>query len=219
MTDIQTVDTSLGAHRIGLLAAAVGGITAAAAYAGSVVLGGLIVPGYSHLANSVSELTSPGAPHRALLGAGFVIYNVAVTAIGAGVLLSSARRALTIVAGVLLIACGVAGVLMIEPFPQDPMGTPVTGAGTVHIALAAISAATLVAAAVLLFFGWRADPVWSRLRLPSLVAAGLILLTGGVGAAMISTSVFGLFERFTQLSFLAWFAAIGITAITGLRRR
>jgi len=219
MTDNQSVEASLGAHRIGLVAAAVGGVAAAAAYAGSVLLGGLIVPGYSHLANSVSELTSPGAPHRALLGAGFAIYNVAVAALGTGVLLSSARRGLTTVAGVLLIACGVAGILMIEPFPQDPMGTPVTGAGTVHIVLAAISAVTLVAAAVLLFFGWRGDPVWSRLRLPSLVAAALILITGGVGAAMISTNVFGLFERFTQVSFLAWFAAIGITAITRLRHR
>jgi hypothetical protein len=46
----------------------------------------------------------------------------------------------------------------------------------------------------------------------SLAAAAAILVTGGVGAAFVTSPVFGLLERFTQISFLTWFAVIGVTA-------
>lgn len=200
----------------GLALAAAGGIGAAAVYIGTVALGGAIVPGYSHVADSVSELTSPGAPFGSLLAVGFAVYNVAVIGLAAGIILASDRRRTTSVASVLLIACGLAGVLMIQPFPQDPMGSAVTPAGVVHIVLAGVSALTLVVAAILLGIGWRRDPVFGALSVPSFVAAAAILITGGVGAALITSPVFGLLERSTQLSFLAWFAAIGVTA---LRRR
>ena len=56
------------------------------------VLGGVIVPGYSHLRHSVSELTSPGAPYRRLLAFGFLLYNIAVALLGTGLLRSSVPR-------------------------------------------------------------------------------------------------------------------------------
>lgn len=203
-------------RKAGLLAAGIGGLAATVCYVGTVIAGGLIVPGYSHLSDSVSELTSPGAPYGAELAIGFIAYNVAVVAVGAGVLMSSRRSWLTAAAAVLLIATGVAGVLMIQPFPQDPMGTPLTAAGTGHIVLAGVSALGLVAATVLCAFAWRSDPVWGRVRWLSLGAGVAILATGAVGAAMIASPYFGLFERFTQVSFLTWFTAVGVTGLRAI---
>jgi hypothetical protein len=204
--------------RTGLVLAAVGGLGAAALYVGTVVLGGAIVPGYSHVTDSVSELTSPGAPYGGLLAWGFAGYNLAVILLAVGVRLASGTHRAVSAAVILLIACGLAGLLMIQPFPQDPMGSPVTPQGVVHIVLAGVSAVTLVVAAVLLGIGWRRDARFGRLSIPSFVAAAAILVTGGVGAALVTSPVFGLLERSTQFSFLAWFAAIGVTAAGRYRR-
>lgn len=196
------------------IATGIGALGAVVAYVGTTLIGGAIVPGYSHVSDSVSSLTSPGAPFREALAVGFAAYNVGVVALG--VALPRAMRTPTVpvrVAGWLLVACGVAGVLMLEPFPQDPMDAELTTGGMVHIVLAGVSAITLVAATILAAIGWRKDTHWSRLRTFSIVAGVAILATGGVGAAFVTSPVFGLLERTTQLSFLSWFAAIGVVAL------
>lgn len=195
-----------------LVATSVAAFAAVALYVGSTVLGGAIVPGYSHISDSVSSLTSPGAPYRALLGSGFGLYNAAVAAMAVGLLRTSRPRWQVRTATAVLIAGAVAGILMIEPFPQDAMGAPLTVPGTVHVVLAGVSALGLVAAAVLYGIAWRSDPVWRGIAWFSIIVAALILVTGGVGAALITSPVFGLLERTTQLSFLAWFAVIGVVA-------
>jgi len=47
-------------------------------YIMTMVLGGAIRPGYSHIAQAVSELIETGAPNKALLDALFIIYNLLV---------------------------------------------------------------------------------------------------------------------------------------------
>ena len=44
-----------------------GGIVAPVLYVVTIIVGGLIRPGYSHIANAISELTAAGAPNKALL--------------------------------------------------------------------------------------------------------------------------------------------------------
>ncbi len=216
----MTSGQSFSAPRGWSLAAAIGGIGAVVAYVGTTVLGGAIVPGYSHVSDSVSSLTSPGASYREVLAIGFAAYNAGVVTLGLALPRLSSRPRLPLrIAGWLLIACGAAGVLMLEPFPQDPMGAPVTAVGTVHIVLAGVSALTLVVAITLTAIAWRNEPRWKHLWVFSVVAASAILVTGGIGAAFITSPVFGLLERTTQLSFLSWFSVVGVTAFAQLRDR
>jgi hypothetical protein len=200
-----------------LVATAIGSFAAVAAYVGTTIVGGAIVPGYSHLEDSVSSLTSPGEPYRLGLGVGYGLYNAAVALVAIGVLRTSRPSRRVRIGSTLLIAGAAAGVLMVEPFPQDPMGAPITPAGVVHIVLAGISALGLVAAAVLYGTAWRTDPRWRAIWWGSLAVAVAILVTGGVGAAFVTSPVFGLLERFTQISFLTWFAVIGVTATRAAR--
>ena len=199
--------------RAGLVGVAVGAFAAVALYVGTTVLGGAIVPGYSHVTDSVSSLTSPGAPFRGLLGVGYALYNAAVVVMAVGLLRTSRAVWPARVASGVLIAGSIAGVLMIEPFPQDAMGAPLTPAGVVHIVLAGLSAFGIIAAAVLYGVAWRSDPLWRGIAVFSVVAAAAILVTGGIGAALITSPVFGLLERVTQLSFLTWFAVVGVVAV------
>jgi hypothetical protein len=202
-----------------LIATAIGAIGASVVYVGTTVIGGVIVPGYSHVEDSVSSLTSPGGPFRAELGAGFALYNAAVIVMAIG-LLKTSRPALPVrIATALLVVGSIAGVLMVEPFPQDPMGAPLTAPGVAHLVLAGFTALGLVAAAVLYGLAWRRDHVWRRMSAPSIGAAAVILVTGGVGAALVTSPVFGLLERVTQFSFLSWFAAIGVIALSAAHRQ
>ena len=107
---------------------------------------------------------------------------------------------------------------MIEPFPQDPMGSPTTTAGSLHIALAGLSAMSLVVSRLMFARAWQKDPVWMRLRRFSLIAAIAILITGAVGALLVRSPAFGLLERLTQLSFLSWFASAGVLGLRRARR-
>jgi hypothetical protein len=104
---------------------------------------------------------------------------------------------------------------MLWPFPQDAPGTAATPFGTVHIVLALLSALTLVIATFLSAFAWKGVPGWQSLRWYSVVTGILILVTGALGSAALAGGwpAFGLYERMTQVSFLAWFAVIGVTAL------
>jgi hypothetical protein len=215
---LLTTDAGPAPHRGWLIATAIGALGASAVYIGTTLLGGAIVPGYSHVEDSVSSLTSPGAPFRAELGVGYAVYNAAVVVMAIGLLRTSRSSMPVRIATALLAIGAVAGVLMVEPFPQDPMGAPLTPPGIVHLILAGVTALGLVAAAVLYGVAWRRDPVWRRISTLSIAAGVVILVTGGVGAAFVTSPVFGLLERVTQVSFLAWFATIGVVAISAARQ-
>ena len=190
-------------------------LAAVTCYVGATVLGGLLDRSYSHVSDSVSELTSNGAPNRLVLGLLYVAYNLGVVMMVVGLWRSSRlSRAVRVGLG-LLLAVAAMGVVMIVPFPQDPMGTAITTAGTVHIALASLSSLALVVAAFVLARGWRQDPRWHGLARPSLGAgiALVLLAPPGFWAAASGSPYFGLAERVVQAVFLGWFAVIGAYAL------
>jgi hypothetical membrane protein len=64
------------------------GMLAALIYVGAVILGGLLRPGYSHVAHAISELIAAGTPNTALLNPLFTLYDILLAAFGAGMLLT-----------------------------------------------------------------------------------------------------------------------------------
>lgn len=218
-TDEHATATGPTPRRGWLIATAIGAFAASAVYIGTTVIGGAIVPDYSHVEDSVSSLTSPGAPFRAELGVGFALYNAAVVVMAVGIWRTSRPSLPVRIATAVLMLGSIAGVLMVEPFPQDPMGAPLTGPGVMHLVLAGVAALGLVAATVLYGVAWRRDPVWRRISTVSIIAGAVVLVTGGIGAAFVTSPVFGLLERVTQISFLAWYVVIGATALAAVRRQ
>ena len=66
--------------------------------------------------------------------------------------------------------------------------------------------------------GWHEDASWKPLRRFSVIAAAAILVTVAIGAALVTSPVFGLLARLTQLSFLSWFASVGVLGLRRARR-
>src|SRR5215211_3649359 len=57
-----------------------GGILAPIVYVLTVLLGGVIRPGYSHVSQAVSDLIATNAPNKSLLDPLFALYNLLVIA-------------------------------------------------------------------------------------------------------------------------------------------
>lgn len=64
------------------------GVLAPIVYAVTVVLGGILRPGYSHISQFVSELIAAGAPNKSLLDPLFALYNLLTIAFGAGLVMT-----------------------------------------------------------------------------------------------------------------------------------
>lgn len=189
------------------------GIVAPLCYVSAVILGGLLIPGYSHLYNTISEISLAPLSQRLVPEVLFGVYNVALLEFGMGGVrdtrgsLSSLPR----ISFGLVAVSAVFGVAMLL-FPQDPRGVPPTVAGTLHIVLAGLTAPATVAATLLMGQGLRRNPQHRRWGRYSLGMSLVILLTGGLAAAAVANDwpVGGLFERLTIGAFLAWTLALAL---------
>jgi hypothetical protein len=101
------------------------GLAAPVVYGVTVVLGGVLWPGYSHLRDPISLLESVGAPNAPLMHVLFGAYNVLLLLFGVG--WRSGQRLssrLAKLAAILLSMIGLLGLVMYF-FPQDAIGTNV----------------------------------------------------------------------------------------------
>jgi hypothetical protein len=197
---------------------------------GTVILGGLLRPGYSHVAHAISELIAAGTPNTALLTPLFTLYDLLLAAFGVGLLLtvkaseerqgvrSGTWGALT------LVVAGLLGVLMNLFFPQDPGGPAVTFAGTVHVVLAGMLSLGTMLAMLCTGLWLRHAPVLRIYWIYSLASLVLVVVSGALGAAAIATSSpsLGLVERVTIGAFLQWVFVIALKltpTTTAMERR
>jgi hypothetical protein len=175
--------------------------------AGAVVLAvtvavlGALTPGYSHGADTVSRLASPGQPHAAVARAALVGYGLLVVA-GAGALGRHAPgRERLLVA--LTCAYGGAGVVA-GLAAKDLPGTAPTAAGAVHVAAALAGGGAAVASMALV---WRRSPDPRR----RLVAGALAVAVPTLALAFQrswGTGVYGYVERLLVALPVLWLAAL-----------
>ena len=183
------------------------GIAAAVLYVVTVVVGGVLRPGYNHLSMAVSQLIEAGAPNKTLLDVLFLIYNILLMAFAwaTGMSLRGEGRGLLSAGAFVLGAVGLLGLVMTLFFPMDPRGAAATTAGTLHLVLAgALSLGTIVSIA---FFtlGWKEH---GGFWIYSLASGALVLVSGGLAAttAAMASPYLGLAERITIGLFLQWVA-------------
>jgi hypothetical membrane protein len=178
------------------------GVAGPLVYLATVVAGGVVTPGYSHLLHAVSELTQRGAPHALVLGAGFALSAVLCGIFG--VAIAAADRRL-LVAGSLIAGYGILAFLLATVFPQDPIGADFTFTGTMHLVLVGVSAVMLVAA--ILAAGLKLRDRLSGFLTFSALAVGLMLAGGAASGVMIARGIalVGLAERVTLIAYLSWF--------------
>ena len=82
-------------------------------------------------------------------------------------------------------------------FPDNPVGTPVTTSGRIHLVLAGIAFATVAIGTVLISLGIGADPAWRSVRrfLIGVSVLGIVAFTLAIFSIRRAVADFGLYER------------------------
>ena len=184
------------------------------------MIGGLLSPGYNQISNSVSELLSPGSPNKPLLFSIQISYAVLHVLFGIGVLQfiqeNSEKTTLGLLGGWMIIVVGIA-TIGTAIFPQDPAGSPSTLAGKIHIALV-FGALIPFSFLSTLFIG-----IWTKkvgiflgFNIYSYISVGLIILTGGFGAAMAESPIAGLAERIGAVAVHQWLFVWALKILSSL---
>lgn len=184
-------------------------------YLGIDLLGAISWEGYSYTSQTISEMTAIDAPTRTLLTPLYVGYTFLLIAFGAGVRASSGQEKPRRVAGALLAAVGLVG--LIQPFfPMHMRGAEPSFTDTGHIVLGGVNVILL-----LLAIGFGASEFGRRFRLYSAATIAAMLVFGawtgflapGIPAGLPTPHI-GVVERLVFASFLLW---IGVYACTLLR--
>jgi hypothetical protein len=191
-------------------------VAAAVWYTAVVLIGALATPGYSHIGEHVSTLYQSGAPNGTWIAALFAVYNLLIVAFGVGVfrLVSNGdgvRRRNGQAGGVALVLTAIAGFMDVV-FRQDPIGSPVTTAGMLHVAFAGV-ASLFTIVGIALVAGWAlARPELRGFGWYS-VATLVVIVVSGPLAAVATAGLWptmGLLERIPIFGFVQWAAVSSI---------
>jgi len=172
------------------------------------ILGGALRPGYSHIADTVSELFSPGSPNKPLLDAFHTIFAILLILFGIGVLLFVRRSKQNLLLGslgaALYIAMGCVSVATAAIFPQDAWGSPPTFQGQMHITLTGIVGLLSIASILLLGIWFQQVKLFPGFKTFSFITIGLVVLSAAIFILMMGGPIMGLTERITALVGFTW---------------
>lgn len=172
------------------------------------ILGGALRPGYSHIADTVSELLSPGAPNKSLLMVFQMTHALMGSLFGIGLFLlvrsSDHNTLLGRIGAWMIIIVGIA-TIGTAIFPQDAAGTPLTLAGKLHAILVfGVMVPFTIVSTILIGIWLRQAGIFPWFRTYSLITVAVSILLAGLSGATLDTPIMGLTERLAVLAGFQW---------------
>lgn len=180
------------------------GMIAPIAYVFAVIIGGFLIKDYSHIYNSISELTASNVQKVPIIFVLFFLYNLTLIVFGVG-LTKTASTLKAKTASWMLVVVGILGMGMLV-YVQDPRHLAMTFGGTIHLVLAGLSSLLTMISIVLFGFSIKNDIIMKKFAIYSFISFGIIFITGGITAMSVANdlSFGGLFERITIGTFIQW---------------
>ena len=186
------------------------GALAPIVYGVTVIAGAAAISGYSHLDDPISSLTEAGRTDVSWIPYAFLLYNLLV-GLFSTVTLARARHDPVWRAVFLLLLLTAACGLLMWPLRQDPIGSPATYSGVLHVVLAAVESLSSIAVVAMSMRQFHAR---GEAALTAFCAAALaIVIVFGAAAALATANgwpLMGLFERLTIGAFEAWILVIAV---------
>jgi hypothetical membrane protein len=195
------------------------GILAPIVYVLTVILGGVIQPGYSHVAQAVSDLIATDAPNKPLLDPLFALYNLLAIAFALGFFQyvrsdhQNRGKVVGTLGALVLVAQGIFGLAtLFFPEPAGGMSAAITSVGAMHIVFAGLSSLATMLAILLLGFWFRNNQRLRAYSLYSFISVAAVFLSGGMAAISVANQspIGGLLERITIGGFLQWLFVIAL---------
>lgn len=188
------------------------GILSPIFYLLAVVVGGVLWPEYSHLRQPISELTADFAPNMPIVDLLFWAANISGLLFGLLLLFGASKKnRIFKVTAILLVISGVVGIAFAF-FPQDPIGAPLSFKGLMHFVLAGLASISTIA---IVYTGAFAFSFLKNIKKFSLVMGTVIVLSGflTVFATQNFGHIFGVFERITIFSYMAWLLTVSFALL------
>ena len=172
------------------------------------ILGGALRPGYSQIADSVSELLSPGSPNKALLDILNITFALLYLLFGIGVLQfvmgSDPTSWVGRIGAAMIIAVGVASIGS-AVFPQDATGSLRTLPGTLHLVFVfGIQIPGAILSTLLIGIWLRQTDLFPGFAVYTFISTGAIVLSGILAGPTVGTPIMGLVERISALAVHQW---------------
>jgi len=151
-------------------------------------------PQYSLIRNAESDYGV--GPNAWLMDVNFLLRGVFSVAAVIAITLATTRRGRSS-AGLALVGAWACSSALLAFFPDNPVGTPVTPSGRIHLLVAGIAFAAVAIGTVLISYRIGADPVWRSMRRFLLAVSVLGIVAGTLAILSIRRPVadFGLYER------------------------
>ncbi len=197
------------------------GIVAPVLFAAIAIVGGLYHPGYSHLAQAISELTAAGAVNKPTLDIALLLMEGLTLVFGLAYAQAVRQGGWQLRASAWLIVLIAVIGFGFARYPMDQIGTPMTPDGWMHLVIVSASAISAIASVVLAALGWgRLGWRGDMLRRLCWTVVLIMLASGGISALVgvngwpgigiwqrVNTGAFSLFQIATVLVLLRWRAA------------
>ncbi len=194
---------------------ALGGVLGPAIFTALVIVCGALRPGYSHLAQLISELGASGTAHATLMNfAGIIPAGVLIAGFGAATLglLSSGRRA--ILAGALVTFFGIALVVggVYSCDPGCPLRWPPGSvAASIHLIAAVAQLVAAIAGIALWALEFRHFPAYSGLwKFTALAGAAALGFLIAFNVSLDSRALTGLWQRLLFGTLFVWCAVVAL---------
>ncbi|MFX1603410.1 MAG: DUF998 domain-containing protein [Promethearchaeota archaeon] len=174
------------------------------------ILGGILLPDYSHIRDDVSSLIAVDAPRKKLFDKFIISSSTLLFVFYLGLHWGVNNGEGSMIGPILFVISGLLGVLVALFFPLDPGGEIATTRGKMHLILISISGILTTAGMVAMWFRLEAVMEWSAFATFSLIAAIVSLIFVVVSAFTATKSYFGLIERFMVSTYQVYYFVLAL---------
>lgn len=189
--------------------AALSGALGAFIYMAHVIMGGILWDGYSHVRQTISELTGNGAPDAEMLRIFTAAYGILAVIFSAAVYMLFRKYKVEGIArfgAVLLLIMHIASLIGYSLFPLEQGGEVLTFGNFMHLAITAIVVIATVGALFAIGYGLWLTKNFRSIGLFTLVCAIMIVLAGVATPIVLNNELpfAGLVERVTIFTLQLW---------------
>ncbi|UCH03983.1 MAG: DUF998 domain-containing protein [Candidatus Thorarchaeota archaeon] len=174
------------------------------------ILGGILLPDYSHIRDDVSTLMAVDAPRKKLFDKFIISSSTLLFVFYLGLHWGVNNGEGSIIGPVLFVISGFLGMLVALFFPLDAGGEITTTRGKMHLVLISISGILTTAGMVAMWFRLESVVEWSTFATFSLITAIVSLILVVASSFTATKSYFGLVERFMVSTYQVYYFVLAL---------
>ncbi len=194
---------------------ALSGAAAAIVYTLHVIIGGALWDGYSHVRQTISELTGNGAPDAGMLKIFTVIYGILALVFSVSVYMLFLKYKVhkwALTGAALLILMEFTSLVGYNLFPLEDGGAVLTAGNLMHLAVTAIVALSAIGAIFAISFGLLKTEYFRSIGMLSLFCAVVVTISGIATPVVLNNglAIAGLVERINIFTLQIWLFALSL---------